>query len=43
MNPLKVLATLQTHIPARLLEGHYVEYSPFVFGKREVILSMYLR
>ena len=41
MNPLKVLATLQTHIPARLLEGHYVEYSPVVFGKREVILSLY--
>lgn len=42
MNPFKVLATLQTHIPERLLEGHYVEYSPTVFGKREVILSLYL-
>jgi len=41
MNPLKVLATLQNCIPARLLEGHYVEYSPVVFGKREVILSLY--
>ncbi|MBU0896259.1 MAG: hypothetical protein KKB76_01390, partial [Candidatus Omnitrophica bacterium] len=41
MNPLKVLATLQTRIPGRLLEGHYVEYSPVVFGKREVILSLY--
>ena len=42
MNPLKVLATLQTHIPKRLLKGHYVEYSTVVFGKREVILSLYL-
>jgi glutamine synthetase type III len=42
MNPFKVLAALQTHIPERLLEGHYVEYSPTVFGKREVILSLYL-
>jgi superfamily II DNA/RNA helicase len=41
MNPLKVLATLQTHISSRLLGGHYIEYSPVVFGKREVILSMY--
>ena len=43
MNPLKVLATLQTRIPGRLLEGHFVEYSPVVFGKREVILSLYLK
>jgi len=42
MNPFKVLATLQTHIPQRLLEGHYVEYLPTIFGKREVILSLYL-
>lgn len=42
MNPLKVLATLQTHIPERLLEGHYIESSPIIFGKREVILSLYL-
>jgi hypothetical protein len=41
MNPFKVLATLQTHIPERLLEGHYAEYSPTIFGKREVILSLY--
>jgi len=42
VNPLKVLAVLQTHIPAKLLEGHYVEQNPAVLGKREVILSMYL-
>jgi len=41
-NPFKVLATLQTHIPERLLEGHYAEYNPRIFGKREVILSLYL-
>jgi ERCC4-like helicases len=41
-NPLKVLATLQTHIPERLLESHYAEYNPQSSGKREVILSMYL-
>ncbi|MCJ7457765.1 MAG: phospholipase D-like domain-containing protein [candidate division Zixibacteria bacterium] len=41
-NPLKVLATLQTHIPVRLLEGHYAEQIPTVLGKREVILSLYL-
>ena len=40
-NPLKVLATLQMRIPGRLLEGHFIEYSPVVFGKREVILSLY--
>ncbi|GJQ22961.1 helicase [Candidatus Brocadia sapporoensis] len=42
VNPFKVLAVLQTHIPARLLEEHYAEQNPVVFGKREVILSMYL-
>ncbi len=42
MNPFKVLATLQTHIPERLLEGHYAEHNPIAFGKREVILSLYL-
>jgi superfamily II DNA/RNA helicase len=42
MNPFKVLATLQTHIPERLLEGHYAEHNPIAFGKREVILSVYL-
>jgi len=41
-NPFKVLATLQTHIPERLLEGHYAEHNPRAFGKREVILSLYL-
>ena len=41
-NPFKVLAVLQLHIPAKLLESHYVEDNPRVAGKREVILSMYL-
>jgi hypothetical protein len=41
-NPLKVLAVLQTTIPARLLESHYAEQNPRSAGKREVILSMYL-
>ncbi len=41
-SPLKVLATLQTHIPLRLLEGHYAEQVPTGLGKREVILSLYL-
>ncbi|RPH48679.1 MAG: helicase [Desulfobacteraceae bacterium] len=41
-NPFKVLAVLQTHIPAKLLEGHYSENTSVVSGKREVILSMYL-
>jgi hypothetical protein len=42
LNQLKVLAILQTHIPARLLEGHCAEKNPRSAGKREVILSMYL-
>lgn len=42
MNPFKVLATLQSHIPERLLEGHYAEQLTTIFGKREVILSLYL-
>jgi len=42
VNPFKVLAVLQTHIPAKLLEDHYADQNPAVFGKREVILSMYL-
>lgn len=42
VNPLKVLAVLQTNIPERLLESHYVESTPRSTGKREVILSMYL-
>ncbi|MEA3429486.1 MAG: helicase-related protein, partial [Thermodesulfobacteriota bacterium] len=33
INPFKVLAVLQTHIPKRLLEGHYAEQSPQAFGK----------
>lgn len=41
-NPLKVLAVLQTAIPARLLESHYAEQNPRLAGRREVILSMYL-
>ena len=41
-NPLKVLAVLQTNIPARLLESHYAEQNPRSQGKREVILSMVL-
>jgi len=42
INPFKVLAILQTHIPTKLLDEHYAEQNPAVFGKREVILSMYL-
>jgi superfamily II DNA or RNA helicase/HKD family nuclease len=42
INPFKVLAVLQTHIPERLLESHYAEKNPAIFGKREVILSLYL-
>lgn len=41
-NPFKVMAVLQTKIPDRLLEGHFAEHTPTVFGKREVILSLYL-
>ncbi len=42
VNPFKVLATLQTYIPKRLLESHYAEQNPVVFRKSEVILSLYL-
>lgn len=42
-NPFKVLATLQMYIPARLLEAHYAEQNQQVTGKREVILSMYMK
>lgn len=42
MNPLKVLAVLQNNIPERLLESHYAENNPAFFGRREVILSLYL-
>ncbi len=41
-NQFKVLAVLQLHIPAKLLESHYVEDNPRAEGRREVILSMYL-
>ena len=41
-NPFKVLAVLQSQIPSKLLESHYVEDNPRAAGKREVILSMYL-
>jgi len=42
INPFKVLAVLQTYIPERLLESHYAEQNRSVFGKRKVILSLYL-
>jgi hypothetical protein len=42
VNPFKVLAILQTHIPERLLQSHYAEQNPTVSGRREVILSLYL-
>jgi len=42
VNPFKVLAVLQANIPAKLLDAHYAEQNPQVFGKREVILSLYL-
>jgi len=42
-NPLKVLAVVQHNIPERLLESHYAEYSKRFSGKREVILSLYLK
>jgi hypothetical protein len=41
-NPLKVLATLQANIPARLLQSHFIEHPKTGFSKREVILSLYL-
>ena len=42
-NPLKVLAVIQTSIPVKLLEGHYIESSSQGLNKREVILSMYFK
>jgi hypothetical protein len=42
INPFKVLSVLQTHIPEQLLKSHYAEQNPAIFGKREVILSLYL-
>ena len=43
VNPLKVLATLQINIPQALLQSHYAEQNVSLYGKREVILSLYLR
>lgn len=43
INPFKVLATIQVQIPERLLESHYAEQNPIASGKREVILSLYLK
>lgn len=42
VDPFRILGVLQIHIPPRLLESHYAEQNPAVFGKREVILSLYL-
>jgi len=42
INPLKILAVLQSHISTRLLGGHFAENTTNHFGKREVILSEYL-
>ena len=39
--PLRILAVLQKHIPAALLESHAVESSAQTSGPREVILSEY--
>jgi len=42
LNPFKALGTLQGHVPERFLQEHYAEQNPRSFGKREVILSMFL-
>lgn len=42
INPFRVLAVLQDQIPERLLADHYTEQNTVIFGKREVILSLYL-
>jgi len=42
-NPLKVLATLQRNIPEALLQSHYAEQNVSPSGKREVILSLFLK
>jgi len=42
-NPLKVIAILQREIPPTFLKSHYAETSIIGEGKREVILSLYLR
>ncbi len=41
-NPLKVIATLQTNISAKLLEEHFIANLKAGTSKREVILSLYL-
>lgn len=41
--PGKVLGTLKLHIPKSLLASHYVEKRSLASGKREIILSMYLK
>lgn len=43
LSPLKILAIVQTNIPAGLLSGHFVENTTSNVGKREVILSEYLK
>ncbi len=43
LDPLKVVATLQNQISARFLQEHYAEQNPHISGKREIILSMYLK
>jgi superfamily II DNA or RNA helicase len=42
LNPLKVLAALQSSVPLRLLEEHLAGQSGSQTGRREVILSLYL-
>jgi superfamily II DNA/RNA helicase len=42
-NPLKVIAILKRGISPSLLKSHYAETSIIGEGKREVILSLYLR
>ena len=41
VNPLKILAVVEKNIPAKFLEGHYIEGSNTAYT-REVILSEYL-
>ena len=42
INPMRILAVLETQISSRLLEGHRAESGIGNTGKREVILSEYL-
>ncbi len=42
-NPLKVIAVLQREISSTFLKSHYAETSAITEGKREVILSLYLK